>query len=81
MNSNLVPTLRAGDIVVMDDLRSHKVNGIKEAIEKAGAHVLYLPPYNPDLNSIEQMRPKIKAFLRKVKARSVDILLKAIACP
>ena len=70
----LVPTLHEGDIVVMDNLRSHKVKGIKQAIEKVGAHVLYLPPYSPDLNPIEQMWSKIKAFLRKVKARSVDAL-------
>lgn len=78
IEQHLVPTLRAGDIVVMDNLRSHKVNGIKEAIEKVGAHVLYLPPYSPDLNPIEQMWSKIEAFLRKVKARSVDVLLKAL---
>jgi transposase len=58
----------------MDNLRSHKVKGIKQAIEKVGAHVLYLPPYSPDLNPIEQMWSKIKAFLCKVKARSVDVL-------
>ncbi|NLJ31440.1 MAG: transposase, partial [Clostridiales bacterium] len=78
IEQHLVPTLRAGDIVVMDNLRSHKVNGIKEAIEKVGAHVLYLPSYSPDLNPIEQMWSKIKAFLRKVRARSVDVLLKAL---
>jgi transposase len=75
IEQRLVPTLHVGDIVVMDNLRSHKVSGIKEAIEKAGAHILYLPPYSPDLNPIEQMWSKIKAFLRKVKARSVDVLL------
>jgi transposase len=74
----LVPTLRPGDIVVMDNLRSHKVSGVAEIIESAGATVLYLPPYSPDFNPIEQMWSKIKAFLRKVKARSVDALLEAI---
>nr|WP_101910082.1 transposase [Marasmitruncus massiliensis] len=78
IEQHLAPTLHTGDIVVMDNLRSHKVNGIKEAIEKVGAHVLYLPPYSPDLNPIEQMWSKIKAHLRKVKARSVDVLLKAL---
>ena len=78
IEQRLVPTLHAGDIVVMDNLRCHKVKGIKQAIEKAGAHILYLPPYSPDLNPIEQMWSKIKTLLRKVKARSVDVLLKAL---
>jgi transposase len=65
-------------IVVMDNLRSHKVTGVAELIESAGAILLYLPPYSPDFNPIEQMWSKIKAFLRSVKARSVDVLRKAI---
>jgi transposase len=78
IEQHLVPTLQTGDIVVMDNLRCHKVDGIKQAIEKAGAYVLYLPPYSPDLNPIEQMWSKIKAFLRKIKARSVDALMDAL---
>lgn len=78
IEQHLAPTLLEGDIVVMDNLRCHKVKGIKQAIEKAGAHILYLPPYSPDLNPIEQMWSKIKALLRKVKARSIDLLLKAL---
>ena len=78
IEQHLAPTLHEGDIVVMDNLRCHKVRGIKQAIEKAGAYILYLPPYSPDLNPIEQMWSKIKALLRKVKARSVDVLLKAL---
>ena len=74
----LAPKLKPGDIVVMDNLRTHKVEGVKEIIETAGATVLYLPPYSPDLNPIEQMWSKIKAFLRKVKARTVDDLYNAI---
>ncbi len=74
----LAPTLHEGDIVVMDNLSCHKVKGIKQAIDKAGAHILYLPPYSPDLNPIEQMWSKIKALLRTVKARSIDALLKAL---
>jgi len=74
----LVPTLHHGDIVVMDNLRCHKVDGIEQMIEEAGATVKYLPPYSPDLNPIEQMWSKIKAFLRKVKTRSVDILMDAL---
>ena len=74
----LAPKLRPGDIVVMDNLRAHKVEGVKEIIETAGATVLYLPPYSPDLNPIEQMWSKIKAFLRKLKARTVQDLYNAI---
>ena len=74
----LVPTLHTGDIVVMDNLRCHKVKRVKQAIERVGAHILYLPPYSLDFNPIEQMWSKIKAFLRKVKARSVDIIFKAL---
>ena len=75
----LAPTLRKGDIVVMDNLPSHKVSGIREAIEAAGAKLHYLPPYSPDLNPIEQAFSKIKAMLRKTAARSISALYKAIA--
>ena len=60
-----MPTLREGDIVVMDNLSSHKVSGVKEAIESVGAKVLYLPPYSPDLNPIEMVFAKLKSLLRK----------------
>ena len=76
----LVPSLKPGDIVVMDNLSSHKVIGISEAIEAAGATVLYLPPYSPDLNPIELMWSKIKAILRKLKVRSKELLDAAIVC-
>jgi transposase len=75
----LCPTLRKNDIVVMDNLTSHKVSGIREAIEMTGAILLYLPPYSPDFNPIEMMWSKIKAFLRKTKARSPRALSKAIS--
>jgi len=74
----LVPTLSIGDIVVMDNLQSHKVSGIVAAIEAAGAKVLYLPPYSPDLNPIELMWSKVKAYLRKRKARTLEVLNEAI---
>lgn len=74
----LVPTLNKGDIVIMDNLSCHKVKGVAEAIESAGASVLYLPPYSPDLNPIEMMWSKIKALLRKWKARSSEVLDKFI---
>ena len=75
----LVPTLHEGDIVIMDNLSSHKVKGVVEAIIAAGANVVYLPPYSPDLNPIEMMWSKIKAYLRKVKARTNELLEAAIA--
>ncbi|MCH7485638.1 MAG: IS630 family transposase [Proteobacteria bacterium] len=74
----LVPTLSAGDIVIMDNLSSHKVAGVREAIEAVGATPLYLPSYSPDLNPIEQVFAKLKAILRKVGARTVDDLWRAI---
>lgn len=74
----LVPTLRRGDIVVMDRLSSHKVAGVRRAIEAAGAHLLYLPPYSPDLNPIEQAFAKLKALLRARALRTVGALWKAL---
>lgn len=68
----LAPELKAGDIVVMDNLRSHKVAGVRQAIEAKGAQVLYLPPYSPDLNPIEQVFAKLKALLRRLQARTVE---------
>jgi transposase len=70
----LVPTLVAGDIVVMDNLSAHKVSGIREAIEVAGAALLYLPPYSPDYSPIENCWSKLKANLRKTKARTRQAL-------
>ena len=75
----LAPSLKPGDIVVMDNLSSHKVAGVREAIKAVGAYLLYLPPYSPDLNPIEQAFAKFKALLRKVSARTVDDLWVAIA--
>src|SRR6266853_1883541 len=76
----LAPTLKPGDIVVLDNLSAHKVPGIREAIEAAGAKLLYLPPYSPDFNPIEQLFAKLKALLRKAAERSVDGLWNRIAC-
>ena len=74
----LVPELRPGDIVVMDNLGSHKGAGVREAIEAAGASLLYLPPYSPDFNPIENAFAKLKAMLRKAGERTVDGLWSAI---
>jgi transposase len=68
----------AGDIVVMDNLGSHKGEGVRKAIEAAGAHLLYLPPYSPDFNPIEQVFAKLKALLRKAAVRSVSTLWAAV---
>ncbi len=70
----LCPTLRPGDIVILDNLSSHKVAGVEKAITATGATVLYLPPYSPDLNPIEKFFSKLKALLRKVAKRSIDEL-------
>lgn len=72
----LCPTLKRDEIVIMDNLPVHKVNGIKEAIEAKGARLLYLPPYSPDLNPIEKMWSKLKNVLRKMKARSKRISIR-----
>lgn len=76
VHQQLVPTLRAGDIVVMDNLSAHKVDGVKNAIEAAGATVMYLPPYSPDLNPIETVFAKFKTLLRKAEQRTVEALWK-----
>jgi transposase len=75
----LVPALKKGDVVVMDNLSSHKSARIRALIEEAGASLLYLPPYSPDLNPIEKMWSKIKALLRGAKARTQEALSQAVA--
>jgi transposase len=75
----LCPLLRAGDVVVMDNLSSHKVRGVREAVERAGASVRYLPPYSPDLSPIEPMWSKVKQWLRSAAARTAEALEAAIA--
>jgi transposase len=70
----LAPTLTPGDTVIMDNLPAHKVAGVRPLIEAAGAKLLYLPPYSPDLNPIEMMFAKLKALLRKAAERTIDNL-------
>jgi transposase len=70
----LAPALAQGDVVVMDNLAAHKVDGVQQAIAAAGASILYLPPYSPDLNSIEQLFAKLEALLRNAAARTKDAL-------
>ena len=75
----LIPTLVRGDIVVMDNLPAHRPAAVAQAIKAAGATLLYLPPYSPDFNPIENAFAQLKAFLRKTAARSVDDLWDAVA--
>lgn len=75
----LAPTLRPGDVVVMDNLSSHKAPAVHESIEQAGATLWHLPPYSPDLNPIEKLWSKVKAWLRRVMAATFDALTTAIA--
>jgi transposase len=74
----LVPTLKRGDIVAMDNLPVHKVAGVEEAIEAAGAMLLYLPPYSPDLNPIELAFSKLKAHLRQAAEHTIPGLMRRI---
>ena len=78
LKDTLLPTLHPGDIVVMDNLRSHHVKEVRELLEAAGMIPLYLPPYSPDLNPIDKMWSKVKAILRSWKIRSLDALPDAI---
>jgi len=75
----LVPTLRPEDIVIMDNLPAHKVAGVRQAIESAGAQLRYLPPYSPDFNPIEMAFSKLKALLRKSAQTTKDGLWDTIA--
>ena len=78
IEQQLSPTLTPGDVVIMDNLRSHKVAGVRQAIEARGASLLYLPPYSPDLNPIEQAFAKLKAMLRSEAPRKLDALWSAV---
>jgi transposase len=75
----LCPLLKPGQYVILDNASPHNVEGVRELIEKTGASLLYLPPYSPDYNAIEWAGSKVKAYLRKVKARTVDALYQALA--
>lgn len=78
LKETLLPTLKPGDIVVMDNMRSHHVKAVREVLEEKGMKILYLPPYSPDLNPIEKMWSKMKALLRGRKIRSLDLLPDAV---
>jgi putative transposase len=74
----LVPTLKAGDVVILDNLGSHKGKVVRQAVRKAGARLLFLPKYSPDLNPIEQLFAKLKTLLRKAAARTLDAVCAAV---
>jgi transposase len=74
----LVPSLHAGDILIMDNLPAHKSVRVTQAVEGAGCTLVYLPPYSPDFNPIENMWSKVKAILRSVKARTFDTVVDAV---
>ncbi len=78
VTETLVPVLKRGDTVILDNLPAHKVAGVREAVEAVGARLLYLPPYSPDFNPIENAFAKLKALLRKAAERTVDALWTAI---
>lgn len=78
LKETLIPTLHEGDIVVMDNLRAHHIPEVRTVLENAGMTVLYLPPYSPDLNPIEMMWSKVKAYLRKLKKRTEETLREGI---
>jgi transposase len=74
----LVPELKKGDVVILDNLLPHKAAGVREMVEQAGASILYLPPYSPDFNPIENMWSKVKEHLRSAAARTYDALASAV---
>jgi len=72
VEQHLVPTLAPGDVVILDNLGSHKGKAVRKAIRKAGAQLIFLPPYSPDLNPIEQVFAKLKTLLRKANERTIE---------
>lgn len=78
VETQLAPTLQPGDVVILDNLASHKSEKAKAILEERGARLLFLPPYSPDLNPIEMAFAKLKAHLRRIKARTLDALWRAV---
>ncbi len=79
VEQSLAPTLKPGDVVILDNLGSHKGKAVRNAIRAVGAHLLFLPKYSPDLNPIEQVFAKLKTLIRKIGARTYDALCDAAA--
>jgi len=78
VETQLAPSLQPGDVVILDNLASHKSEKAKAILKERGAWFLFLPPYSPDLNPIEMAFAKLKAHLRRIKARTIDALWKAV---
>ena len=78
VETQLAPTLQPGDVVILDNLSSHKSEKAAALLKQRGAWFLFLPPYSPDLNPIEMAFAKLKAHLRRIKARTIDALWKAV---
>lgn len=78
LEKTLFPTLTENDIIIMDNMRTHHATAVTELAERLNIHILYLPPYSPDMNPIEKMWSKIKSILRKTKARTTEDLQEAI---
>ena len=78
LKNSLVPTLHDGDIVIMDNMRTHHISAVREILEQSGMKLLYLPPYSPDLNPIKKLWSKGKAIFRKLKATTPETLLEAV---
>jgi transposase len=79
VRETLIPSLKRGDVVVMDNLGAHYTTGVREAIEAAGAELIYLPPYSPELNPIEHTWSKLKGLLRRAEARTLRTLAAALS--
>ena len=77
VKQHLAPALKPGDILILDNLSSHKVSGVRDALEAVGARIMYLPPYSPDLNPIEMAFNKLRRLMRSLAARTVDALWQA----
>jgi putative transposase len=77
----LIPEMQSGSIVIIDNLPAHKIAGIRQCLEDAGMHLVYLPPYSPDFNPIEQVFAKLKALLSRMAPRSFDAICDAIGTP
>jgi len=77
VKQHLAPALKPGDILILDNLSSHKVSGVRDALEAVGARIMYLPPYSPDLNPIEMAFSKLRRLMRSLAVRTVDALWQA----
>ena len=80
LETDLLPHLNGNSVLIMDNMKSHHAKAVRNLLDSSGVRYIYLPPYSPDLNPIEKLWSKVKAFLRKFKARTLDALPNAIQC-